>query len=496
MIELVADTTPRARLRRGEAVRVGLRSAGERVSALGRAERIVYSATALYGIVFTLFAVAQHLAFRTARYDLGDYSQALWTTLHGNFLQITGGDGHQFNELAGHVEPVLLLLVPFWWVWPSPLMLVALQALAVSAGALPVFWLARKHLGNGRPAVFVTLAYLAFPAVQFNALAVSFDTGFHPVSLAIPLILLAVWFLDENRLVAFGVVARASPPPPRRRFRWRSASLPFGTPREAGAGASDCRSSRLARVSPCSTSSWAIPHFLGKSTVFGGWYAAVGGSPTGIARMAVTHPLTLVHAVTDHPQAPLRRAALRALPLPLVVRAAARARCGARSRHQPARKPVGPDEPHVPLFRRRGAVRRRRQHLRAGSHAAARAPALALHACRSPGDRCLLTVGHCRRKCPRGVRARRDSTCESRRRVPHTGRSTCCGFEPTRRTALQPPPDHALPQSVREARWIVADKADPFGRRSSAHHIALLRHDARWRLVYSSHGIFVFRHVA
>lgn len=84
-------------------------------------------------------------------------------------------------------------------------MLVVVQAAVVSTGALPVYWLARKHLGSGRAAVHFALAYLLFPATQFNTFDPS--SSFHAVSLSIPLILFAIWLLDEDRLVPFIVVA-------------------------------------------------------------------------------------------------------------------------------------------------------------------------------------------------------------------------------------------------------------------------------------------------
>ena len=43
-------------------------------------------------------------------------------------------------------------------------MLLVAQAVAVALGALPVFWLARKHLGSERAALGFALAYLLYPA--------------------------------------------------------------------------------------------------------------------------------------------------------------------------------------------------------------------------------------------------------------------------------------------------------------------------------------------
>jgi hypothetical protein len=57
--------------------------------------------------------------------------------------------------------------------------------------------LARKHLGSQwMPALFA-LAYLLYAPVQWLAL-----DEFHPVALACPLLLYAVWYLDEERLLA------------------------------------------------------------------------------------------------------------------------------------------------------------------------------------------------------------------------------------------------------------------------------------------------------
>ena len=85
------------------------------------------------------------------------------------------------------------------------------QAVAVALGALPVYWLARKHLGSERAALGFALAYLLYPPTQWLTL-----NEFHPVALACPLLLFAFWYLDEDRLAAVRGL-RVSPRPRRRR---------------------------------------------------------------------------------------------------------------------------------------------------------------------------------------------------------------------------------------------------------------------------------------
>jgi uncharacterized membrane protein len=271
-----------------------------RLRALTRAERVAYGAAALGGVLFSLAAVVHHLAFQNGRFDLGFMVQVVWNTAHGRFLLAGIPNGVQVSEFASHVDPFLALLVPFWWAWPSPLMLLVFQALAVSLGALPVFWLARKHLASDRAAACFAVAYLLYPATQFNAVTVGGDTGFHPVSVAIPLLLLAIWFLDEDRLAAFTLAAVLAASTKEemplvvgllgiwyahRKRRWRFGGSVFVV------GLALTLFDFLV----------VIPHYAGTGSIYEGWYTNVGGTPTGILRTAVTDPMVIVHAVaTTH----------------------------------------------------------------------------------------------------------------------------------------------------------------------------------------------------
>jgi hypothetical protein len=71
-------------------------------------------------------------------------------------------------------------------------------------GALPVFLLARKHVGSERAGLGFALVYLLLPAVEWLTL-----NEFHPVALACPLLLWAFLFLERDRLVAFAATAAA-----------------------------------------------------------------------------------------------------------------------------------------------------------------------------------------------------------------------------------------------------------------------------------------------
>jgi uncharacterized membrane protein len=270
-----------------------------RVDATGiaAATRVVYGGTAAYAALFVFAAVLHYVVFSTARADLGTMVQAIWNTQHGHPLETTTFNGAQVDRLGTHVDPFLLLFVPLLWIWSSPLLLPVVQALAVASGALPVFWLARKHLGSSRAGVQFAFAYLLFPATQFNAFTIA--ASFHPMSMAVPLVLYAIWFLDEDRLLAFSLVAllafTTNEVVPLAvgflgiwyavRKRRRAVGLSI-----FGVGLAVTLFDFL----------WVIPHFSPRGVnPFADRYRAVGGTPTGIAHKLVSDPGAFVHAVAS-----------------------------------------------------------------------------------------------------------------------------------------------------------------------------------------------------
>jgi uncharacterized membrane protein len=256
-------------------------------------------AAAVYATVASLAAALSFDGFRTARFDLGNAVQAIWSTSHGDVLQMTNIDGTQVARFGSHVEPVLLVFAPLWLVWSSPVLLVVVQAVTVSAGALPVFWLARKHLRSERAAASFALAYLIYPATQWKALDP--NTGFHAVDLALPLLLYALWWLDEERWVPFAIAAVLA------------AATKEQIPMTVGClGLWYGFSHRRMRVGlPIFAVGFAltaleflyvIPHFNpGRVSPFASRYGAVGGSPIGILETTAFHPLRLAEVVlTGH----------------------------------------------------------------------------------------------------------------------------------------------------------------------------------------------------
>jgi uncharacterized membrane protein len=249
------------------------------------------AATVAYGAGYAALSVLRHRAFATGRFDLGNMVQAVWWTAHGHPLRMTNLHGDQISRLAAHVDPLLAVFGPLWWIWPSPDLLLVVQALAIATGAFPVYWLARKHLRSARAGLGFALAYLLYPATGWLTL-----NEFHPVALATPLLLFAFWFLDNDRLLPFALCAVAA-----------AASKEEIGLVVAGFGlwyALARRRTAAGLVIAALGFAWSaiaigvvIPHFhtAGESDFYGR-YSEVGGSAAGIVKTAFTHPGRIAHA--------------------------------------------------------------------------------------------------------------------------------------------------------------------------------------------------------
>ena len=258
-----------------------------------RVKPLLWTATGAYAAGFSALSVLRHRSFETGRFDLGNMVQAVWSTAHGDPLAVTNLRGEQTVRLAAHVDPIIVAFAPLWWIWPSPDVLLVAQALAIAVGALPVFWLARKHLGSESAALGFSLAYLLYPATQWLTL-----NEFHPVALACPLLLYAFWYLDEDRLVAFCVFAAAAALTKEEvPLVVAGLGLWYAITRRRWVGVAVAA---IGIVAAGLAIGVVVPHFNeGAQSAFYGRYEEVGGSASGIAKAAVTEPQTLVRVAFD-----------------------------------------------------------------------------------------------------------------------------------------------------------------------------------------------------
>lgn len=249
-------------------------------------ERIALGMVVVYAVLFGALSLVRHWSFHSTGLDLGVFDQVVWNTSQGRFMESTLSldrcAPHSF--FGDHFSPILVALVPLYWIAPHPETLLIVQTVALALGAVPIYLLARQLLPRGVERLIWVLAYVLGAPLAFITL---YD--FHEVALAVlPLgfgmyflvtrrtgrlivaLLLAFTVKEEIALIGIGFGAALA-----FQRRWWSAAV-------VTAG------SALVFVV---TMNVIIPAFAGAPYQYIGRYASLGGSELEIARTLLLDPL-------------------------------------------------------------------------------------------------------------------------------------------------------------------------------------------------------------
>jgi len=115
-----------------------------------------------------------HRGLGTSSFDVGLYDQGVWllSRFHAPFVTLMGR-----NLFGDHASLILIFVAPLYWIWPGTETLLALQSVVVAAGALPIYFFARRHLNSGALGCAFALIWLVNPAVNGTIFE-----NFHPDS--------------------------------------------------------------------------------------------------------------------------------------------------------------------------------------------------------------------------------------------------------------------------------------------------------------------------
>ncbi|MFA6982224.1 MAG: DUF2079 domain-containing protein [Patescibacteria group bacterium] len=145
--------------------------------------------------------------FDYGKFDLGNMTQMVWNTMHGRFMYLTDYFGTNMPRWAmSHVDPILVMFVPLFAIWQSPLTLVISQLVLITFSSLLVYAIAFLKLKSKLAAFLLGVSFLLYPAVGF----ILAWTGFHGVSAVIPFFLGAFYVFEnmymEKRFTRKGLI--------------------------------------------------------------------------------------------------------------------------------------------------------------------------------------------------------------------------------------------------------------------------------------------------
>lgn len=148
-----------------------------------------------------LISLAASVKFNVMGFDLAFYQQAVWNTLQGRPFAVSATEFS--GSLLGTdliISPIILTL-PFYALFPSPITLLVLQAVVTCLGAFVLYLIARRALGDWW-GVAVAILYLLYPPVQNAAMT---ESAFRPF--AATGLLLCIYLYETERWRWFWLAA-------------------------------------------------------------------------------------------------------------------------------------------------------------------------------------------------------------------------------------------------------------------------------------------------
>lgn len=155
---------------------------------------LILAGVVAYAIYMSVFTLRMHGRFQTYNFDLGQYDNIFWSTLHGHPMQdYPLGLTQPWTELRNHASLSVFVLLPFYAIKPGGPMLLVMQSCIIALGAIPLYRFTARRLPRAY-AVAITFAYLLYPpthGMQFY--------DFHMQPIAATFVLFVIDLVDDRR---------------------------------------------------------------------------------------------------------------------------------------------------------------------------------------------------------------------------------------------------------------------------------------------------------
>lgn len=171
-----------------------------------RYEVILFGLVILYSVVWSALTTLRHAVFLT-HLDLASYEQTYWNTIHGHILEssstlctfpfdtmMSGIDNlptmitpYIFD--VQHINLIELLFAPIYALLPFTNTLLISQSIILASGAIPIYFISKKELGNRPISLIICASYLLSPALQGTNIL-----DYNPAVFSLPLLLSAFYF--------------------------------------------------------------------------------------------------------------------------------------------------------------------------------------------------------------------------------------------------------------------------------------------------------------
>lgn len=120
-------------------------------------------------VIFALYSafvtVCRYKGFISSTFDLGIFSQMFYYMKETGLPLTTCERDELLSHFAVHVSPIWYLLLPGYYIFPSPVYLQIMQAVILASGVIPLYLLCKQTALSKNCTLCICLCYCFFPAL-------------------------------------------------------------------------------------------------------------------------------------------------------------------------------------------------------------------------------------------------------------------------------------------------------------------------------------------
>ena len=118
---------------------------------------IIILGVVIYSLIYSYITVAKYNAYNATIFDLGVNANFLYGVFHGGVS--LSPDSPYFINTG---KMIYLVMAPFYHLYPHEQVLLIFQSVWIALGSIPLYFLARKKLGDGFVSVAIGLTWLLY----------------------------------------------------------------------------------------------------------------------------------------------------------------------------------------------------------------------------------------------------------------------------------------------------------------------------------------------
>lgn len=144
--------------------------------------------------VIGLIGVSRYLSFATPNFDFGIFSQMFYY-MKTEFVPMTTCEREKLlSHFAVHLSPAYYLILPFYFIFPTPITLQVAQTVILGSALIPLYLLARHYKLSNKCTLLIMIAAAFYPALAGGTM---YDI--HENAFLLPFILWLLYFAEKNK---------------------------------------------------------------------------------------------------------------------------------------------------------------------------------------------------------------------------------------------------------------------------------------------------------